>query len=128
MRTVHTITIIVSNQSGTAAWGSNLLPKVSAELGQTHTMLSELIVTNGLWALLFLCSVNSQLLCEDPPEEPTLKCTIQKDRSPLDYEIPEMAMRNVTIHKGHSKWKLQVLDCTCDTSESDTVSFEFIKT
>ena len=48
-------------------------------------------------------------------------CKIKNNQNPKDYKISDAALNNLTVNAGHSKSRLQVFDCTCDSDVSYTL-------
>ena len=68
-----------------------------------------LVAWKFLWAVLLLYSVREVV--------GDIACSIKNNQDPRNYlgkDVVEIALKNITIHKGHSSNSWQVLNCTCE--------------
>ena len=72
-----------------------------------------LVAWKFLWAVLLLYSVRE--VVGDTKHK--IVCSIKNNQDPRNYlekDVVDIAMKNITIHKGHSSNSWQVLNCTCE--------------
>ena len=72
-----------------------------------------LVAWKFLWTVLLLYSVRE--VVGDTKHK--IVCSIKNNQDPRNYlekDVVDIAMKNITIHKGHSSNSWQVLNCTCE--------------
>ena len=70
----------------------------------------DLVAWKFPWVVLLLYSVREVV-------GDKIVCSIKNNQDPRNYlgkDVVDIAMKNITIHKGHSSNSWQVLNCTCE--------------